>query len=61
MEIFNKYKAMGFEQDVLLCLYDEVKELIEFTQWVANRHYADGLSKAMIIQKAKEALQNKLV
>ena len=27
---------------------------MEFTQWVAAQNYANGLSKSMIIQKAKE-------
>ena len=31
--------------------------MIEFIEWLANRHYQDGLSKDMIIKKAKETLE----
>lgn len=30
--------------------------LLGFVRWVANQHFANGLSKAMIIKKAGEAL-----
>ena len=30
---------------------------MEFTRWIAGQHYANGLSKAMIIQKAKEVFK----
>ena len=30
---------------------------MEFVEWVSRQHYANGLSKAMIIQKAKEVFK----
>ena len=51
-EVLN-YACCGIKCSTL-DIWNQYAAAMEFTKWVSSQHYANGLSKSMIIHKAQE-------